>query len=180
MDDSELVDQHIELKETYLFDRVLIEIATGIFALIFILASTQVITRSIPIVSGQSWTVPMSRFMLIIGTYIGSAVVTRNREHIRINILANYLEDAFPRVHKLLTGVISSLILLFLAVAMYTTVDLASSEWETDMAGGVGGITSGYLYLLISVGLLLMFLFEAVNTYSDLGVEHIIGGRKWN
>jgi len=162
------IDSTLDIKEDNIFDAILVAISTALFALTILLASTQVFVRNIPYVSGFTWTEPMARFILIIGTFIGGAVVTRNREHIKIDIVLNQVRAFSDKAYKVLVSINGLILSIFLIVAVYTTINATFVNWDTSLGGGQGYVTSGMLYLFITIGLVLTLIFEVINVVEDV------------
>jgi TRAP-type C4-dicarboxylate transport system permease small subunit len=155
------IDQSIEITVENVFDRVILIAATGLFALTVILTTLQVIVRQTPFLPSEwfIWTVPAARFLLIIMTYVGGAVVTRNNEHISISLILDWLGQFVPRLRTSLMVVSDVIVIAFLGMALYGTYLSTTGNWRTSV-GGISGITSGYIYLGIGLGLLAMLVYE--------------------
>lgn len=178
---DEMAEEYtLGLRENNLFDQTLVLFATTIFALTVILATIQILVRNIPFISGLTWTEPVARVLLIVGTYIGSAVATRNREHIKIDLLLNFAKRNFRPLYILIMIINSLLIITFLSVAIYTIISAAQTHWSTAIGGGTAYISVGQVYLLIAFGLLLMLLFEIINIIVDLDSKGRLRGEIWS
>lgn len=158
------VDQSLDVEDDTLLDRAFLYVATGLFALTIALATAQVLVRQLPFLSfiKIDWTVPVARFVLIVMTYIGAAVVTRNREHISIGILLDWVGKRYPRVRLGLSSVADVIVIGFLAIAVYGAALSTIGNWTTSV-GSVRGISSGYIYLGIGIGLLGMLVYELMH-----------------
>lgn len=158
------VDQSLGLKRDTWYDKLIVYTAVGLFALTIVLATTQVLIRQLNIrfLGSMYWTEPAARFVLIVATYIGAAVATRNREHISIKFILERIETRWPYAGSVLRVVVVLVTLTFLAVALYGTLTSTVSDWRTSI-GGISFVTSGVLYLGISIGLLLMVFYDVLN-----------------
>ena len=157
-------DQSLDLKRNTIFDAVILYVATGLFALTIVLATVQVIVRvfEIGIFGGMHWTEPAARFILIVATYWGAAVASRNDEHIRMNYVLDKLEENYPRVRSAFEVIVAIIVIVFVAVALRGTIGSSHANWYTSI-GGIGFVTSGVLYLGISIGLAVMLYYEGAN-----------------
>jgi len=174
------VDQSIGIRTDTVVDRVLLYVASGLFALTVLLATVQVFVRQTGILPSQyfTWTVPVARFLLIIMTYVGGAVVTRNGEHISIDVMLDWFAESRPRTRATLSALSRVVVIAFLAMAVYGAGISTVENWSTSV-GGVQGITSGYIYSGIAVGLFFMLLYEVQDlvetvsalTHDDAGIE---------
>lgn len=160
------IDQSLGLKRDNPFDAIVLYTATALFALTIILTVLQVAVRVFGI-GGLHWTEPVARFILIIGTYFGAAVATRNREHIKIDLVLEKLTVNRPDVRRILDSLVAISVVLFVVVAFRSTAGAAIANWTTSI-GGTALITSGMLYLGISVGLGLMLVYEVMNLKSSI------------
>lgn len=172
------IDQSLDLKQNTLLDRVVMYAAVGLFALTIVLATIQVLVRQFNLPVSAQWTEPLARFILIVATYFGAAVATRNREHIRMTYILDKLEDRYPRVRTRFDLFSSVVVIAFLAFALWGTVPATVANWGSEM-GGIRLVTSGMLYLGISTGLALMLLFESIHLYDDHIAERFGGEYPW-
>lgn len=166
------IDQSLDLKQESVLDRAVLYAATGLFAFTIVLTTVQVFVRwlDLPTFGFLHWTEPLARFVLIIATYLGAAVAVRNDEHIAIEFLLERLTERAPTLGDALSVVVDGVVVAFLAIALRGTVQLAIGDWGTSI-GGIGAVTSGHLYLGISVGLTLMIayaLWDAIQSLRSL------------
>ena len=144
-------------------DRVVTYTATALFALTIVLATIQVGVRIFNVsLSGVPlhWTEPLARFVLIVGTYLGAAVASRNNEHIKMEIIINWVKDRNRTTADGLNIIASVIIVGFLLITLRGTIGLAESSWGSSF-GSVSIVTSGMLYAGISVGIGLMAFYES-------------------
>lgn len=158
------IDQALDLKKDTVFDKAILYTATGLFALTIILTSIQVFIRwlNIPTFGFLHWTQPAAQYILIIATYLGAAVALRNNEHIAIRFLLERIENwnaSLGRAFRIFSNLV---IIAFLAVALRATAVSAVDAWSTSI-GGIGFVTSGYVYLGISIGIALTMLYAIIN-----------------
>lgn len=155
------IDQSLDIEVDNILDAAFLYVATGLFALTVVLTTAQVLVRQIPFLSfiNISWSVPVARFTLIIMTYIGGAVVTRNQEHISIDLILDWIGQYYPRFRLGVASIADVIVIGFLAIAVYGAYLSTTSNWTTSV-GAVQGITSGHLYLGIGIGLAGMLLYE--------------------
>ncbi|WP_266082378.1 TRAP transporter small permease [Haladaptatus caseinilyticus] len=161
------VDQSLDLRKDTLFDRAVLYTATALFTLTIVLTTVQVFVRwfNIPTFGVLHWTQPAAKFLFIIATYFGAAVAIRNGEHISIRFMLERIKNWNTNVGRLLSIFSDLIVIGFLGVALRATVVMATDAWSTSI-GGIGFVTSGYIYFGISIGISLTILYAAV----DLGV----------
>jgi len=171
------IDQSLGLKRDTLFDKVVLYTAVAMFGMTIVLATIQVVVRvfSLPIPRAVPihWTEPAARFILIVATYLGAAVATRNDEHISIQFLTDRLKNRYTVLGKVIDVLVSAITVATVLVALYGTLTTAVSDWNTSI-GGIDLVTSGNLYLGISVGLFLMLIYELLDA-SDNTRTLIVG-----
>ncbi|WP_313691814.1 TRAP transporter small permease [Halorarum halobium] len=155
--------QNLDLHVESWFDRGVIALGTLLFTLTILLATVQVVVRLLDVqVAGIPfhWTEPLARYCLVIATYVGAAVATRNDEHIRMDYFPNRLAERSPRAKRLLDVVVSVIVLAFALIVIRGTATMAGGTWG-DQFGSVQVITSGMLYLGICLAFVLLAVYEA-------------------
>lgn len=158
------IDQSLDLKRDHVIDKLVLYGATALFGLTIVLTTLQVFIRwlDLPTFGFLHWTEPAARFVLIVATYVGAAVAVRNNEHIAIQFLLERLTRWKPRI-GLTVQILGKIVGIgFLAIAFWGTTVRALDDWTTSI-GGIGVVTSGHLYLGISVGIGLMLLYAVVD-----------------
>lgn len=174
------IDQSLDLSQDTLFDRLVLFAAAGMFALMIFFASFQVFARQLSLPVSTAWTEPAARFVLIVATFFGAAVATRNREHIRMTFVLDKLRERRPSLTRAFDGLSSVLVLVFLVFALAGTVPAITDNWGSSL-GGVGFVTSGMLYLGISIGLVCMLIYELQLFYQDYLRDALAGaGVPWS
>lgn len=163
------IDQSLELKHDWLFDKIILYAATGLFTLTIILTATQVLVRvfEIPMLGSLNWTQPAARFILIVATYLGAAVALRNNEHIAIQFLLERLTNRNKTIGNLILILGKLIVVGFLAVALVGLARTTIVDWTTSI-GGIGFVTAGHLYLGIGIGFLLMLIYAVIDVGSLL------------
>ena len=165
------IEQSLGLREDTLVDRVVLWLGVIAFTGTVVLAGLQVLNRYIPAGTSLYWTEPMARYLLIVGTYLGAAVATRNHEHISMYLVQNMLRDNALSASALRLFN-SFAILLFMAIVVVATTNSALGNWSTQ-AGGSGIVSLGMLYLGISIGCLLVVVFEVIE-FRSLAREAVV------
>ena len=160
------VDQSLDLSRESLFDRLVLYLAAGMFALMIVLATIQVLIRTLDLPVVAQWTEPAARFTLIVATFFGAAVASRNREHIRLTFVLDKLEERNSTVRRSFDLISSVVVVVFILFALVGTVAATITNWESNL-GGVGFVTSGMLYLGISAGLACMLVYELRILYRE-------------
>lgn len=157
------IDQTLKLADDHPFDRAVLLLGVFFFVLGIVLVSVQVVFRYLPLdVRVSFWTEPLARFALIVGTYLGAAVASRNTEHIRMTVVSNWLVNRYPRAATVQRLVVSALIVCFLVVALVATANGAANNWGASF-GGMPVLTLGQIYVFVSAALLVMLGYELRN-----------------
>lgn len=157
------IDQSLALKRDNIFDRLVLNIATFFFIMTVVMATVQVVVRvfELPIAGGAWWTVAVARYCLIIGTFFGAAVASRNREHIKMDILNGYLEQNFPRLGIAVDVFVQLVVIAFLGVTVYAA-SLAMVQNRGELLLDIP-IPSSYLYGAIAAGLAVTMIYELLH-----------------
>lgn len=158
------VDQSLDLKQEHPFDRAILYIATGLFALTVVLTTIQVFVRvfGIESINYIHLTQPLARITLIIGTYLGAAVAFRNSEHISIQFLLDKLTLWNPKIGFTVRFLGNIVVVAFLAIAIRASYAGTIDAWNTSL-GGAGFVMSGQVYLMIGVGLVISLVYAVIN-----------------
>lgn len=151
-------------------DKATLALSTGLFALLIAIASFNVLVRQLgldifrPIVF---WTDPISRYTLIIMTYIGVAIAYRNNENIKIDIVNRWLQDRNPTGYTVLQLVVLG---VTLGVALATAVGAFTSAINTwGSTTDMPILTMGMLHLGIG------FSFSILLIYTLLEIKVLFG-----
>ena len=144
-------------------------ISAGLFLLIFLLMTTQIITRYIFNFS-TSWNIELSRYTFVWLTFVGAAYVRRQNSHIKIEILFNYVDRKLPPGARkgfwLLKQVLSLLYLIALIWLGYVLANKSIRFKSQAMQ-----ISQFYLYISVTVGAC-MYLYReiqgCVRSYREL------------
>lgn len=156
-------DHSLSLRDDLLPDRIVLYLSTGLFGLTVVFATIQVVVRLTELQLGSiplHWTEPLARFTLIIATYLGAAVATRNDEHIKMDYFPDRLGQRSPQAKRFLDILVSLIILGFVFVVLRGTLQNTISTWD-DRFGAVQIVSSGMIYAGITFGFGLMFIYES-------------------
>jgi TRAP-type transport system small permease protein len=135
----------------------------SLFALLLILAITQVVFRYVLMIP-LPWTEELARFTLVWVTFLGAASVTRRKLHLAVDILISKLT---PGKASALSILFQLLILIFLGTALWGAI-IMMEEAMPIFAGSIPWLSQMFLYLGAVVGLSLMVLYVLVQLWRDL------------
>lgn len=145
------------------FNGFLDGVALSLFALLLILAVTQVVFRYVLMIP-LPWTEELARFTLVWVTFLGAASVTRRKLHLAVDILISKLK---PGKARALSIFFNLLILIFLGTALWGAI-VMMGEAMPIFAGSIPWLSQMFLYLGAVVGLSLMVLYVLAQLCRDL------------
>ena len=150
-----------------------------VFLVILMIAATllvaaQVVTRFILKVP-LPWSEEIARYMFLWLTWVGASYATKERKHVRIDIIYEKLP---VKGKKICTAISTVIWIVFLAVMVYLSVRLTASVASGGQIAVGSGIPMWIPYASIPVGMGLMLFRLLQNTVHDLkhkeegGEEH--------
>lgn len=150
----------LNVKNEGVLDSLPTYVATFLFGCTIILVTSNLLVRilGLDFLSDYLfWAVPLSRYILIVMTYIGLAVAMRNNETVKIDLLQRLLKDRWPRLYHLNVFVIVMLVASFALLTLYGSVMSAVDGWgsTTDMPF----ISVGMIHLGIAIGMVLITIY---------------------
>lgn len=168
------IDQTLGLKKDTWYDKAVLYIATIIFIMMLVLTTVQIAIRvfNLPISGGAWWTEPVARYCLMVGTYVGAAVASRNSEHIKMTIVSNQLNKHYPAAGRLIDVLAQVLTIIFLLLLTYAGFLASVQNWNTPMAD-VSAIQQGWIYGPITGALAMMIFYESIHLGSLLTTTNI-------
>jgi TRAP-type C4-dicarboxylate transport system permease small subunit len=167
MSEEEVDPSRLDIAFESIFDKSLVIFGVFFFIISLALTMVQVAARFLPIFESLPWTVPLARFTFIIMTFFGAAVAARNEEHISIGIVLERLSGKYPQQVTGLKILGKIITILFLSVTLVGLGMLVIQRWGTPV-GGVTGITSGYIYLGIGIGIGSMIIYYMMSVIYDV------------
>lgn len=109
-----------------------------------------------------SWSEELTRFLLVWLSMLGAAVLLRRDDHIRLELLTDYLT---PKLRLGLSLLLRLLVLGFLAILLYESWLVANARAVTHAPAL--GLSMRIPYLALPAGAVLMILFTLVNIWRD-------------
>lgn len=130
------------------------------FILMIIALLLQVFARYVVQVS-IPWTEEISRYLLVLLTFVGAALAIRDKQHIAIT----FLLDRIPETARICLDLLFTvLVMLFLGAVFRGSVNMIQLTWDTP-AGTIPWITTGRIYLILPVTVLLMLGYLLAQVY---------------
>ena len=129
-----------------------------------LLVAAQVVTRFILKVP-LPWSEEIARYMFLWLTWVGAAYATKERKHVRIDIVYEKLPEAGQKVCTIISTVIW---IVFLAIMVYLSVRLTASVASGGQIAVGSGIPMWIPYASIPVGMGLMLFRLLQNTVRDI------------
>lgn len=148
----------LSVKNEGILDSLPTYAATFLFGALVILVSSNLLVRTLGLdIEYLFWAIPLSRYSLIVMTYIGLAVAMRNNETIKIDLLQRLLKDRWPRLYHLNIFIIVMLVASFALLTLYGSAMSAVGGWgsTTDMPF----ISVGMIHLGIAIGMVFITIY---------------------
>lgn len=117
-----------------------------VIAFYFVLVVLQVLFRYV-LNESLFWSEELVRYGMVWGVMLGSAIVARDRAHIRIEVIESYLP---PAAKYGLQFVANSLSFCFCVILCWTGVDFVDRTWFQNSASL--GVPMRAVYLAIPIG----------------------------
>lgn len=109
--------------------------------------------------SSLGWTEEIARYLLIVVTFIGSAMAVRKRSHIAVEFFYRWLT---PDGRHRLALAVDAISLLFFAAAAWITANLA---WRTRQFMASVDLPKSLIYWAVCLGFVGMALYAARNLW---------------
>lgn len=126
--------------------RALRVVSVVIIACYFVLVVLQVFFRYI-LNESLFWSEELVRYGMVWGVMLGSAIVARERAHIRIEVIENFLP---PTAKLVLQFVANFLSFAFCVILCWTGIDFVDRTWFQNSASL--GVPMRAVYLAIPIG----------------------------
>jgi TRAP-type C4-dicarboxylate transport system permease small subunit len=148
--------QGIRRKTYYLFEAL----AVSAFLIMISSSILQVFFRYV-MNSPLQWTEELARLMCVLTTYFGGVVVLLAREHIRVDIIDNYVSGRSADVVAMIGDLLIAWFLLSVAYGCWL---LRRATWETYTAT-MDWFRMGYIYAAVGVSVLVMTILVLLDMY---------------
>lgn len=173
--------QTLDLRQESMIDFVILYGAAFLFLLTVVLAGTQVFVRTVLIPLGSDirlvWTEPAARVTLVILTFWGAAVCSRNKEHIRVNVTIDAVREKSEFAYKLLWVFMWFITVLYVGTVLLAMNVKIVDDWGV-VIGGLGAMHMGHVYTLIAGAFLCILIFETIDFGSRIGLTEWIEERR--
>ncbi|QLD86139.1 TRAP transporter small permease [Natronomonas halophila] len=149
-------------KSNTILDRVLLYSLSALFSALVGITIIQVLVRTFNLgfLGLPTYLVePVATVLLIVGTYLGAAVASRNSEHIKMSTFEKRLTGRKRLALKATASTITITVLLIYTRGVFGSM---FSEWNSAFAE-VTFMRLGAIYALILASLVLMMVFEGWN-----------------
>jgi TRAP-type C4-dicarboxylate transport system permease small subunit len=148
--------QGIRRKIYYLFETL----AVSAFLIMILSSILQVFFRYV-LNAPLQWTEELARLMCVLTTYFGAVVVLLAREHIRVDIIDNYVSGRSADVVAMLGDLLIAWFLLSVAYGCWL---LRRATWETYTAT-MDWFRMGYIYAAVGVSVVVMTFLVLLDMY---------------
>ncbi|WP_248895780.1 TRAP transporter small permease [Haloplanus halobius] len=148
----------MSVRQDGLLDTVPLYVTTGMFLLTIVLATVQVLVRQLPIqIEFLFWTEPLARYLLIVMTYLGTAIAVRNDENVKIDLLQRWLQGVNPTLYHLLRILVSAFVLYFVYALFRGALLGAQGAWSSGT--NLPHLSYGMIHAMIAVSTILMGIY---------------------
>lgn len=155
------------------FDRALNGTGLLLISLISIVIGLQILSRWVfnPYFGfGLAWTTGLSQMLLVYVTFVGAALASRDREHVRIKFFFKYFPDRVTQVMGILQALLISIFLIVLIIGcLQRAAAVAGQQYHVLPTYPL--LNSAGLYWVAAAGSILMLaysfrdLYEAVTDF---------------
>lgn len=135
---------------------------TGLFLLMCTVVIFQVLNRWIPFDLAFVWTESLSRYLLIVITFYGMALASRDNEHVKISFLMRRPPQKIARslaVFGYLTILLFNIVVIIGAISSYHYNNLPGSGRQFHVLPQVTPFTREWLSIIVIISFLLVTLF---------------------
>jgi len=143
------------LKYTLVFTFVLL-----IVTVLLQIFSRYVLTVTIP------WTEDGARLILIVITFLGTAVALRDNEHITITFLFKRISTKYKNYVNIFINLI---ILFFLIFFIKGSLEMTSMNWVLPIVS-FPKLKIGYIYIILPISAFLMVYFLIIKILNDISI----------
>lgn len=182
MDDPDTIpESSLDLRKDTVFDRIVLYIATTLFLSTILFATLQVLSRNVLSEIGGvfdpslNWTVPAAKMVLIVGSYWGAAVASRNDQHIAIEFVPRKIAEKYPRAYTVLRFVTHMLVIGYVVALTHGLFQKVTRQWDTRIVG-LEPMPAGVVYLGMFVAFLIMLIYEGLNFFWDPALREFLPG----
>lgn len=138
-------------------------IAVAAFIGFFVCIVAQVMYRYLGV--NLTWSEELARVLNIWTVFLGAAVVYRQEEHIRIDIIDRFLIHKNKKIKTAFALFADVFCLLFVLVLLTGSLVMAVSTWDVYLSSLTGWRTS-YLYFAPALGAFFMLLYIIIRMVS--------------
>ncbi|MDD5014344.1 MAG: TRAP transporter small permease [Atribacterota bacterium] len=146
-----------------MLSKILKYILVFTFVLLIITVLLQVFSRYVLTVT-IPWTEDGARLILIVMTFLGTAVALRDNEHIAIT----FLFKRIPTKYKNYVSIFFNLIILFFLIFFIKgSLEMTSMNWVLPVVS-YPKLKIGYIYLILPISAFLMIYFLIIKILNDV------------
>lgn len=151
------------------FEKLLNILGVSLITLIFLSVMIQIVFRTF-FNSPLTWPEEISQFLLIIIVFLGSGLVERQNEQIRVDIAMSL----FPKIAHVLHLMGKFFIIVYIISLIFSEIELFSSV--TNLKSKAANIPISYIHIFILGGLIFWILFALTSIGSTK--RHVEGDQQ--
>jgi len=137
-----------------IISKIFNHIVVSLFGVMFLLVLFQIIMRYV-FNHPSVWSEELVRFLLVWIVFLGSIIVTRGKEHIKIGIFVEFLPVKLKNIFQFIEKILSSLFLLLL---IYFGSHIIIQNLHN--MSSIININRGFIYLCIPLGAVGMLIYK--------------------
>ena len=107
--------------------------------------------------NGIFWAEELSRFSMVTMVYLGAGLACKEKDHIRVTLLDEYLKGTARKILHLVIAVISIAFLLVIARYGFSVLSIVSKQISANMQ-----ITMNFVYMMLPIGSCIMIFYIIV------------------
>lgn len=107
--------------------------------------------------NGIFWAEELSRFTMVTMVYLGAGLACKNKDHIRVTFLDEYLKGIAHKAFTLVVSLLSIAFLIAIARHGFSVLSIVSSQKSANMQ-----ITMNLVYMMIPIGSCIMIFYLLV------------------
>jgi TRAP-type C4-dicarboxylate transport system permease small subunit len=148
-----------------MLSKILKYILVFTFVLLIITVLLQIFSRYVLTVT-IPWTEDGARLILIVITFLGTAVALRDNEHIAIT----FLFKRIPTKYKNYVNIFINLIILFFLIFFIKgSLEMTSMNWVLPIVS-FPKLKIGYIYIILPISAFLMVYFLIIKILNDVSI----------
>jgi TRAP-type C4-dicarboxylate transport system permease small subunit len=107
--------------------------------------------------NGLFWAEELSRFTMITMVYLGAGLACKNKDHISVTILEEYIKGRLHKIYRVAVSLVSIIFLIVIVKYGFSVLSVVSSQKSANMQ-----VTMDLIYMIIPIGACIMIFYIIV------------------